>query len=112
MQGWKKYYRQELDSRKKQADPILADDENLLWEKYLLGGATSKLLLNIVFSYNCKLFGLDGKDEHRSLTRDQFSFGTRRFGYLHWFSKQNIYAAYDLHNDIYCSSLTFIDVSG
>lgn len=35
--------------KKKQADPISADDENLLWEKDLLGGATSKSLLNTVF---------------------------------------------------------------
>lgn len=41
--------------KKNQADPILADDDNLLCEKDLLGGATSKSLLNILFSFNCKL---------------------------------------------------------
>lgn len=59
---------------KKQADPISADDENILWEKDLLGGATLNSLLNTVFYYNYKLFGLRGLDEHRSRTRDQFSF--------------------------------------
>lgn len=66
--------------KKKQADPISADDENLLWEKDLLGGATSKSLLNTVFYDSCKLFGLRGMDEHRSLTRDQFSLGQDNVG--------------------------------
>lgn len=65
---------------KKKQDPISSDDENLLWEKDLLGGATSKSLLNTVFYYNCKLFGLREMDEHRSLTRDQFSLGQDNVG--------------------------------
>lgn len=63
-----------IDLKRKQADNISAGDKYLLWEKDLLGGATLNSLLNTVFYYNYKLFGLRGLDEHRSLTRDQFSF--------------------------------------
>lgn len=66
----------EIGLKRKQADHISADDENL-WEKDLLGGASLNSLLNTVFYYKCKFFGLRGMDGHRSLTRDQFSLGTR-----------------------------------
>lgn len=66
--------------KKKQADPISPDDENLLWDKNLLGSGSSKSMLNTVFYYNCKLFGLRGMDEHRSLTSDQFTLGQDKEG--------------------------------
>jgi hypothetical protein len=41
-------------------------EKKKLWEKNILGNFTSKSLLNAVFFYNCKLFGLREVDEHRS----------------------------------------------
>ena len=43
------------------------ESELLLWEKKCLGDSSSATVLNTVFVYNCKLFGLRASDEHRSL---------------------------------------------
>ncbi|XP_062609344.1 uncharacterized protein KIAA1958-like [Saccostrea cucullata] len=57
---------------KRQAEPLSEKDEKILWEKNILGNSSSKSLLNSVFFYNCKLFGLRSVDEHRNLSIDQF----------------------------------------
>ena len=56
-----------------QAQPLTPEQEEKLWclthfRCVLLGASPC----NTVFWYNCKLFGLRGKDEHRSLVREQF----------------------------------------
>jgi hypothetical protein len=63
---------QGIGTVKRQAEPLSEKEEKTLWEKNILGNSTSKSLLNSVFFYNCKLFGLRGVDEHRDLTIDQF----------------------------------------
>lgn len=77
-------FRKTLDARMKQlategigvtirqADPISPEMENALWEGGHLGMKTSVALTNTIFFYNCKLFGLRGLDEHRSLVTEQF----------------------------------------
>ncbi len=55
-----------IGSTKKQADPITPRKEAKLWETEKLGGRTATSILNTVFYFNCKLFGLRGFDEHRS----------------------------------------------
>ena len=59
----------------KQAEAISQETENILWEKGLLGNGSSKAILNTMFFYNSKLFGLRGVDEHRNLSVDQFELG-------------------------------------
>ena len=59
--------------QKKQSDPITQQDEETLWDCGELGTSSSQSLLNTVFYYNCKIFGLRGMDEHRKLECDQFS---------------------------------------
>ncbi|XP_062593284.1 uncharacterized protein LOC134254776 [Saccostrea cucullata] len=59
----------------KQADPLTPEQEDVLWEKKLLGSHTSKSYINTVFYYNCKLFGLRGLDEHRKLEVCQIKCG-------------------------------------
>ncbi|XP_061193639.1 uncharacterized protein LOC133201853 [Saccostrea echinata] len=59
----------------KQADPLTPEQEDVLWEKKLLGSHTSKSYINTVFYYNCKLFGLRGPDEHRKLEVCQIKCG-------------------------------------
>ncbi|CAG2203745.1 unnamed protein product [Mytilus edulis] len=60
----------------KQADPILKEQEMILWEKEVVGYDSSSALLNGVFFYNCKLFGLRGRDEHHSFDASQINIGT------------------------------------
>ena len=59
---------------RRQAQPITRDMENILWEKGIFSCITSMGLLNVVYFYNCKLFGLRAGDEHRALCIEQFSF--------------------------------------
>ena len=61
---------------KKSAEPITRDMEAKLWDDGLFSRKTGTGLMNIVYFYNCKLFGLRAGDEHRSLTVDQYRFGT------------------------------------
>ena len=49
-------------------------EEELFWNLNLLGMATAKSLLNTVYFYNGRLFGLRG-GEHRSLVLTNFEVG-------------------------------------
>lgn len=69
-----------VGSHVKQAEPISIETENKLWELGLLGIQTAKAIVNTVFFYNCKLFGLRAVDEHRQLSVDQFELGTDQEG--------------------------------
>lgn len=57
-----------LGTKVKQADSITPGDEELLWEREVLGNKTAETLQYTVFFYMSKLFGLRGFDEHRDLT--------------------------------------------
>ena len=59
---------------RKSAQPPTSEQENELWEKGIFSIHTAaEGLLNAVFWYACKCFGLRGGDEHRNLMREQFS---------------------------------------
>ena len=62
-----------LGVRTKQAEPILPDEEAILWAKGLFGTHNAQVITNTVYFYNCKVFGLRSIDEHRNLLREQFS---------------------------------------
>ena len=62
--------RQTLDARMKELTS--AGVEQALWSTGVFDVDNSQGLTNIVFFYNCKLFGLRGVDEHRDLCREQF----------------------------------------
>lgn len=64
----------------RQAEPISEEAENILWEKGLLGNSTGESMLNTLFFYNCKLFGLRAVDEHKTLSVDQFELGQDQKG--------------------------------
>ena len=49
------------------------EQEDELWRKGIFGIHTAEALLNTVFWYNCKCFGLWGGYEHRQLTTEQYS---------------------------------------
>lgn len=56
----------------KKAQAVSQEEEEALWSTGVFDTTTSQGLTNIVFFYNCKLFGLRGGDEHRDLCREQF----------------------------------------
>lgn len=66
---------QGLGTDTKQADPILLEDEEPIWDSGAFGSASSETLQHTIFFYCCKLFGLRGLDEHRNLVCEQFNVG-------------------------------------
>ena len=54
-------------STKKDKKEAITDEEDLFWSKGLMGTGSSNSLLNTVYFYNGKLFGLRG-GEHRNIT--------------------------------------------
>ena len=62
-----------LGTTSKQAEPIPPNEEAMLWSSGRFGTHNAKVLLNIVYYYNCKIFGLRSYDEHRNLKRTQYS---------------------------------------
>ena len=71
---------QGVGTNAKQAEPISSETESKLWEKGLLGNNSAKSLLNTVFFYNCKFFGLRAVDEHRQLNVDQVHLSSDQDG--------------------------------
>ena len=61
-----------LGTTTKQAQPITPDEEALLWTSRQLGTHSAKSMLNSVYYYNCKVFGLRCIDEHRNLQCSQY----------------------------------------
>ena len=55
-------------SNKRQAEPLTPKNEELLWEKGLLGESTPQALLDtMILFYNDIYFALRSGDEHRQL---------------------------------------------
>ena len=54
-------------SRKRQAEPLTEEEEELLWKKGILGDHCPQALLNSVFFFNGVCFALRSGDEHRRL---------------------------------------------
>ena len=65
-------HRKGLRTQPKQAEPITEDEESKLWRSGELGKQSSQALLNTVYYYNCKMFGLRSQNEHRTLCTDPF----------------------------------------
>ena len=56
-----------IGSQKRQAEPLSLEEEELLWEKGVLGDHSPQALLNTVFFFNGIHFALRSGDEHRRL---------------------------------------------
>lgn len=63
-----------LKNKKEEKEAISDEAEELFWSLNLLGTSTAKSLLNTVYFYNDKLFGLKG-GEHRGLVVNNFEIG-------------------------------------
>lgn len=63
---------QGIRTTKRQANPILLEQEDILWEKEVFCSRFAKSIQNTVFFYAYKVFGLRECDEHRKLMCRQF----------------------------------------
>ena len=63
-----------LKTKKEEKLPISEEEEKKFWEAGLFGMHTAKSLLNVVYFYNGKLFGLRG-GEHRNISVHNFQVG-------------------------------------
>jgi hypothetical protein len=61
---------------RKQAESLMPDDEQVLWEKEIFNDHSAFGLHNIMYFYTGKIFGLRAADEHRRLNVQDFTFGT------------------------------------
>ena len=64
-----------LRASSRKAEPITPDEEALLWSGGQFGTHNAKVILNTVYYYNCKVFGLRSFDEHRNLMCSQYKKG-------------------------------------
>ena len=77
-----------LGTVKKQAQPLTPEQEDYLWEQEIFGTGNAESMLNTIFWYDCKCFGLRGGDEHRNLEVEQYSIDHDEKGrYLHFVSR-------------------------
>ena len=83
-----------LGVKKRKAEPISISDENLLWEKKLLGDHSARVLLDTMVFYYGMYFALRSGLEHRNLLQSQIVLveppgATPYLVYTENFSKNN-----------------------
>ena len=59
-----------VGSKRKQAETLTEEEENILWDKGLLGDKNPQTLLDTIIFYNGLFFALRSWQEHRQLRRD------------------------------------------
>ena len=79
-----------LGTKVRQADPILPEDEEKIWNQKVFGMQSCLALQYTIFFYHSKRFGLRGYDEHKSLVYDQFEVGCDERGkYIHFYGRSS-----------------------
>ena len=73
----------------KQVQPLTPEQEEKLWSLGIFSLNAGWGLTYAIFWYNCKLFGLRGGDEHRSLVREQFEIDSDAQGRFVRFKGRN-----------------------
>ncbi len=69
----RRLHRNSLGTSSRQAEPITPDEEAILWTTGQFGTHNGQALLNTVYYYNCKVFGLRSYDEHKNLACSQYT---------------------------------------
>ena len=62
--------------KKEEKEAVTYDDEEKFWSAGLFGSGTAKQLLNTIYFYNGKIFGLRG-GEHRKICVNNFFLGSK-----------------------------------
>ena len=78
-----------LGVKKKQAEPIIIEEEDLLWEKGFLGDANPQQLLDTMLFLCGVHFALRSGEEHRSLQLSQFELVCPKDGRAHLIYTEN-----------------------
>ena len=63
-----------MKNKREEKESVTEEEEELFWNLNLLGMSTAKSLMNTVYFYNGKMFGLRG-GEQRSLVLSNFEVG-------------------------------------
>ena len=63
-----------LQTKKEEKEAVTDEDEEKFWSAGLFGSGTAKQLLDTIYFYNGKMFGLRG-GEHRNICVNNFSLG-------------------------------------
>ena len=66
--------REGVGSKQSEKEAITEAEEEAFWANGLLGRSSSRVLLNAVYFYDGKLFGLSSL-EHRAITLNNFTIG-------------------------------------
>ena len=72
--------KKEVHMHKKQAEPLTADHERLLWDTGVFNLISGRGVQNAVYFYTGKVFGLRACDEHYNLKCEQFTMGSDHVG--------------------------------
>lgn len=64
-----------LQTKKEDKEAVTDEEEEKFWSTGLFGSATAKTLLETIYFYNGKLFGLRG-GEHRNICVNNFVLGS------------------------------------
>ena len=73
----------------KQAQPLSEEDEESLWSHGVFSVSEGWGFTYAIFWYNCKMFGLRGGDEYRSLVREQYEVSSDKHGRFLRFKGRN-----------------------
>lgn len=65
---------------KRKVRKVTEEQEQVLWKLGLLGSKDPWTLVKTIYYYNCKLFSIYGRDDHRALDAGQFVFGRDGLG--------------------------------
>ncbi|KAK3728970.1 hypothetical protein QZH41_000475 [Actinostola sp. cb2023] len=69
-----------IGTKKKPAEPLTSQEEDILWSSGIIGLSSSQSLSYGVFFYNCKRFGFRSMNEHVNLMAEQYEIGSDREG--------------------------------
>ena len=82
----KDVHREGVKNLKEQKQGFTVEEEEVMWQKGVLGNSTAKILLHTIYFYNGKIFGLR-TGEHRIIRPRDFTIGNNFIQYIENASK-------------------------